>query len=139
MSIKSPLVVVAAAAAIAVPAAPAGGARTITITHETKGCHLWQLNDGNPKVNLTVALRAGATLRFVNNDIMPHRLIQQAGPKLTLRHAGMNRMSASRAVKFGHAGTYRFVTRAGEDYPWMKSMAKTIGKDNVLHLTVRVK
>jgi plastocyanin len=77
-------------------------------------------------------------VRFVNNDVMPHRLIKQAGPKLTLTHANMNRMSASTSVRFARAGTYRFTTKAGEDYPWMKMM-KTIGEDNVLHLTVHVK
>jgi hypothetical protein len=41
-------------------------------------------------------------------------------------------------VRFARAGTYRFTTKTGEDYPWMKSMAKTVGPDNVLHLTVRV-
>jgi hypothetical protein len=102
-----------------------------------KGCHMWQLNNGSPKVNLSMAVKAGTTMRFVNNDVMPHRLIQQAGQKLTLTHANMNRMSASTSVKFTKAGTYRFTTKAGEDYPWMKSM-KTIGEDNVLHLTVHV-
>lgn len=139
MSMKSSFVLLAAAAAIAVPAASAGGPPTITISHQTKGCHRWQLNDGNPKVNLSIAVKAGTTLRFVNNDVMPHRLIQKAGPKLTLTRADMNRMSASTSVKLARAGTYRFTTKAGEDYPWMKSMAKTIGEDNVLHLTVRVK
>jgi plastocyanin len=138
MSIKSSSALVAAAAAVAVPVASAGGAPTITISHQMKGCHMWQLNAGNPKVNLGVAVKAGTTLRFVNNDVMPQRLIQQAGPKLTLMHANMSRMSASTSVKFAHAGTYRFTTKAGEDYVWMKSM-KTIGADNVLHLTVHVK
>jgi plastocyanin len=138
MSIRTSGLLVAAAAAVAVPAAPAAGAQTITISHETKGCHMWQLNDGNPKVNLSLTSRRGATLRLVNNDVMPHRLIQQAGPKLTLTHADMNRMSASMSVTFRRAGTYRFTTKAGDDYPWMKSMAKTIGPDNVLRLTVRV-
>jgi plastocyanin len=139
MSIKSSLVLVAAAAAIAVPAASAAGTTMITISHQTKGCHMWQLDNGNLKVNLSLAVKAGATLRFVNDDVMPHRLIQQAGPKVALRHANMNRMSASTSVKFMHAGTYRFTTKAGEDYSWMKSMAKTIGEDYVLHLTVHVR
>jgi plastocyanin len=137
MSIKSSLAFVAAAGAIAVPAASAGGSPTVTISHQMKGCHMWQLNNGSPKVNLSMAVKAGTTMRFVNNDVMPHRLIQQAGQKLTLTHANMNRMSASTSVKFTKAGTYRFTTKAGEDYPWMKSM-KTIGEDNVLHLTVHV-
>ena len=138
MSIRSSGLLVAAVAAVAASAAPAAGAQTITISHVTKGCHMWQLNDGNPKVNLSLTVKRGATLHFVNNDIMPQRLIQQGGPKLTLTHANMNRMSASMSVKFRRAGTYRFTTKGGDDYPWMKAMAKTIGPDNVLHLTVRV-
>ena len=35
-------------------------------------------------------------------------------------------------------GVYRFTTKAGEDYRWAGSM-KTVGEDNVLQLTVRVK
>jgi plastocyanin len=140
MSIKGSVVLLVAAAGLAVPAASAGAAATITISHQMKGCHMWQLNDGNPKVNLSIAIKRGTTLRVVNNDVMPHRLIQQTGPKLTLVRANMNlnRMSASTSVKFARDGTYRFTTKAGEDYPWMKSM-QTIGADNVLHLTVRVR
>jgi plastocyanin len=137
MSIKGSVVLLVAAAGLAVPTASAGAAATITISHQMKGCHMWQLNDGNPKVNLSIAIKRGTTLRVVNNDVMPHRLIQQTGPKLTLVRANMNRMSASTSVKFARAGTYRFTTKAGEDYPWTKSM-QTIGADNVLHLTVRV-
>jgi plastocyanin len=138
MSIKGSVVLLVAAAGLAAPTASAGAAATITISHQMKGCHMWQLNDGNPKVNLSIAIKRGTTLRVVNNDVMPHRLIQQTGPKLTLVRANMNRMSASTSVKFARAGTYRFTTKAGEDYPWMKSM-QTIGAGNVLHLTVRVR
>jgi plastocyanin len=139
MSIKRSLVLAVAAMAVAVPAASAGGATTtITISHQMKGCHMWQLANANPKVNLAVTVKAGTVIRFVNNDIMPHRLIEQAGPRVTLVKPNMNKMSASTSVRFSHAGVYRFTTKAGEDYPWLKSM-KTIGEDNVLHLTVRVK
>jgi plastocyanin len=139
MSIKSTLLPVVTAALVAVPPAAAGRAATVTISHQLKGCHMWQLNNGNPRASLSMALKAGTTVRFVNDDIMPHRLIQQAGPKLALKRADMNRMSASMSVTFAHPGTYRFTTKAGKDYPWMKSMAKTMGEDNVLHLTVHVK
>jgi plastocyanin len=138
MSIKRTVLLVVAAAIVAVSQASAGGSTTITISHQTKGCHMWQVGNANPKVNLSVTVKAGTALRFVNNDVMPHRLIQQAGPKLTLVRPNMNRMSVSTSVKLAHSGVYRFTTKAGEDYPWMKSM-KTIGEDNVLHLTVHVK
>jgi hypothetical protein len=48
----------------------------------------------------------------------------------------MRHMSASVRVTLGKPGTYRFTTKAGEDYPGMSM--KTIGEDNVLRLTVRV-
>jgi hypothetical protein len=50
----------------------------------------------------------------------------------------MNRLSAVATVKFGHAGTYRFTTKPGEDYKLFAGH-KTIGEDYVLHLTVHVK
>jgi hypothetical protein len=131
------LLVFAAAALLIVPAASAS-TTTITISHQTKGCHMWQVGSANPKVSLSLTLTAGTVLRFVDNDIMPHRLIQQAGPKLALVKPNMKPMSASTSVKLAHPGVYRFTTKAGEDYPWMRSM-KTIGEDNVLHLTVHVK
>ena len=138
MSIKRMLPFVVALALLAVSSASAARTTTITISHQMKGCHMWQVANGNPKVNLSVTVKAGTVLRIVNNDIMPHRLIQQAGPKLRLTRPNMNRMSASTSLKLAHAGVYRFTTKAGEDYAWMKSM-KTIGEDNVLHMTVHVK
>jgi len=134
---KRTLLVLAATALLIVPSASAA-TTTITISHQTKGCHMWQVGSANPKVSLSLTVTAGTALRFVNNDVMPHRLIQQAGPKLTLVRPNMKRMSATTSVKLAHPGVYRFTTKAGEDYPWMKSM-KTIGEDNVLHLTVHVK
>lgn len=138
MSINRTLLLGAATALVAVSQAAAGTPTTITISHQMKGCHMWQVGNANPRVSLSVTVKAGTTLRFVDNDVMPHRLIQQAGPKLILVRPNMNRMSASTSVKLVHPGVYRFTTKAGEDYSWVKSM-KTIGEDNVLHLTVHVK
>ena len=103
-----------------------------------RGCDVWQLGNGPPKVTLSATLARGARLRVENDDIMPHVLIQLSGPKLKLTHANMNRLGASTTVVFARQGMYRFITAVGEDNPWMKSMGKTIGNDNVLHLTVRV-
>src|SRR3982751_199262 len=80
---KRTLLVLAATALLIVPGASAA-TTTITISHQTKGCHMWQLGSANPKASLSLTVTAGTALRFVNNDVMPHRLIQQAGPKLTL-------------------------------------------------------
>jgi hypothetical protein len=53
-------------------------------------------------------------------------------------HPKMIKMASSATVKLTQKGLYRFTTKAGEDYAWAGSM-KTVGEDNVLRLTVRVK
>jgi plastocyanin len=138
MSIKRTTMLAAATALLAVSPAAAGSGATITISHEMKGCHMWQLGSGKLTPNLTVTLKAGTALRFVNNDIMPHRLVQTSGPKLALVHANMNQLSAVAMAKLTRKGTYRFTTKPGEDYAMFVGH-KTIGKDYVLHLTVHVK
>jgi hypothetical protein len=68
---------------------------------------------------------------------MSHQLIKKSGPTVT--YSGlhtMKHMGATLKLTFPHAGTYRFTTKAGEDY--MKGV-KTIGEDNVLTLTVTVR
>ena len=119
-------------------AAPAGGGATITIRHQMRGCHSWSFNSGPFKASQSVSVKAGTVLRFTNNDVMPHKLVQAAGPKVRLAHPSMIKMASSATVKLTQKGVYRFTTKAGEDYAWAGSM-KTVGEDNVLHLTVRVK
>ena len=138
MSIMRTFPLLVAAALVSVSPAAAGSTATITISHEMKGCHMWQLGGGKLTPNLIATLKAGTVLRFVNNDIMPHKLIQSGGPKLMLAHANMNHLSAISTVKLTAKGTYRFTTKPGEDYKLFAGH-KTIGEDYVLHLTVHVK
>ena len=138
MSTKKTILLGLAASLIAASPAAAAGTATITISHEMKGCHMWQLGNGKLTPNLTATLKAGTVLRFVNNDIMPHRLIQSGGPKVTLVHPNMNHLSAIASVKLAHRGTYRFTTKPGEDYKIFAGH-ETIGEDYVLHLTVHVR
>ena len=115
--------------------APAKAA--VTIRHQTRGCHSWSINGGASRVSLTTTLARRGTIRFVDNDVMPHKLVKTSGP--AVRYVGnpsMRHMSASVSVTFARAGTYRFTTKAGEDYPGVH--VKTIGEDNVLRLTVKV-
>jgi len=118
--------------------APAGGTATIAIRHAMHGCHTWAFNSGPFKPSLSVNVSSGTVVRVTNNDVMPHKLIQTAGPRVRLIHQNMSKMASSATVKLTTKGVYRFTTKAGEDYPWATSM-KTVGEDNVLHLTVRVK
>ena len=135
---KATLSLVAAGALALAAAAPAAETATITINHQMRGCHAWSINNGPHQPTLAVNVKAGTKLRFVNDDIMPHKLIQTSGPKLRLAHANMNHMSASMSVRLAQKGVYRFTTKTGEDYKSMAAM-KTIGEDYVLRLTVHVK
>ena len=116
----------------AVASSPQG---TLTTRHQMRGCHAWSFNGGAYKASLKIKLARGTTLKVIDNDVMPHKLIQLAGPNATLVAAGMSQMSAQAKVTFAKKGTYRFTTKAGEDY--MNGM-KTIGADNVLRLTLVV-
>jgi plastocyanin len=109
---------------------------TITIRHQMRGCHSWSVNNGPYKVAQSIAIKRGSAITFVDNDVMPHKLIRTSGPALKLpASAAMNKMGASTRVVFSTPGTYKFTTKPGEDY--MKGVM-TIGEDNVLHLTVVV-
>lgn len=127
-----------AAALVLAPGAGAGSTATITISHQMRGCHSWSLGSGPIQPSLSVRMSPGTTLRFRNDDVMPHRLIQTAGPRLHVVHPNMNKMSSVASTKLIKKGVYRFTTKAGEDFPWASSM-ETTGEDHVLHLTVRVK
>ena len=137
------VILVASLTAIAVVAATAsaGTARSpssakIVIRHQTRGCHVWSLNNGAYRAVLSVTLARGGTITFVDNDVMFHKLVKTSGP--AVRYVGnpkMSKIGASTKAVFSKAGTYRFTTKAGEDY--MKGV-KTVGEDNVLKLSVKV-
>jgi plastocyanin len=137
--IRGAVLALAALSALAVTsAADAHSTATVTIRHQMRGCHSWSFNSGPFKASQSVTVKTGTVLRFTNNDVMPQKLVQAAGPKMRLVHPNMLKMASSATVKLTQKGLYRFTTRAGEDYAWAGSM-QTAGEDNVLHLTVRVK
>ena len=117
--------------------ASAHAPQTITIRHKMRGCHAWSFASGPYKATLKIRVDRDATLRFVNNDVMPHKLVQLAGPKTGIAKANMNHVGAVAVLMFPRAGVYKFGTKAGEDYKGMEP--KTIGEDNVLRLTVVVR
>ena len=109
----------------------------ITIRHQMRGCHTWAVNGGAYGATQKTTLARGGTITFVDNDVMPHKLVLTSGPAVRYHSSpAMRHMSASVRVTFRNSGVYKFITKAGEDYPGM--MMKTIGEDNVLRLTVRV-
>src|SRR5918911_1251312 len=89
---------------------------TLTIRHQTRGCHAWSFNGGAYKASLKIKLAPGTTLKVIDNDVMPHKLVQLAGPKTKLIAPAMSHMSAQAKVILAKKGTYKFTTKPGEDY-----------------------
>ena len=113
----------------------------VLIQHKAHGCHTWSVNGGMMAATRSTRVATGGSVTFMNNDVMPHKLILTSGPAVkfvgnaTMSHM-MGHMGASLKVTFPRAGTYRFTTKFGEDYKGVT--LKTTGEDNVLHLTVTV-
>jgi hypothetical protein len=130
--------VLAAGLVLAAPATSHAGGPVLIIRHQMRGCHAWSLGaSGAAKVSQTVWLKRGVHLEIGNNDVMPQKLVQLAGPRTGLPEgASMNKVGAMVEVRFPRAGVYRFTTKAGEDYS--KGM-RTIGPDNTLKLRVIVR
>ena len=123
------------ALAVAGSALAAPNNATITIKHQTRGCHNWSLDGKTWHASQSLTLVRGAVLAVVDNDVMPHKLIQLSGPKAALAGVAMKHIGATAHIGFPVKGTYVFTTKAGEDY--LKGI-KTIGEDNVLKLVVKV-
>ena len=112
--------VVAAPAAAQPAAAPAPPTLAMQIRHQMKGCHAWAFNGGPYRATQKIQVPVGATLKVVDDDIMPHTLVQLGGPTASIVGAEMAKMNASSTVTFAKPGVYRFTTKAGEDYPSME-------------------
>ena len=109
---------------------------SIVIQHVMRGCHAMVVNGQMPMTpNATLRLTPGSTLKIVDNDVMPHKLVQVGGPAAALSGASMAHMGATSTVTFPKAGTYSLTTRAGEDYT---QGIKTVGEDNTLKIRVTV-
>jgi plastocyanin len=124
-----------ATAGVVAEASPSPGNAVVTIHHQVQHCHAWSVNGGPFAASQKLSLHRGGTITFANNDVMPHRLIELAGPRVTMPGA-MNHTGATTKLTFARLGVYRFKTLAGEDY---MSGIKTTGEDNVLMLTVTVR
>jgi plastocyanin len=167
---KTLILTATALAALAAAAAAASGtvqpAPTLTIRHQTVGCHSWSLNGGSYRVGQTVRLREGQSLRVVNRDSHTHRLVQLSGgslaytaePQLPLRGPASAAMplppdpdapaaaaasdgtlgskGASVLVTFHEAGTYVLTTAAGDAFAGAEIASN--GPDNTLILRVLV-
>jgi len=110
---------------------------TVTIQHARKGCHTWAIGKGQQKAAVRTAVARGTALVFVNNDVMPHKVVKKSGPAVVFSgNPGLNKAAAHVKVVLAKPGVYTFSTVAGED--WVKGV-ETVGEDNVLKLVVTVK
>ena len=128
---------VVAALALAGAASASAPHASIVIRHQVHGCHTWSVDGHAYKAAQSLKIERGTIVTVKNNDVMPHTLVRVHGPAVSVSHPAMTHMGAVARIVFAKAGVYRFVTRAGEDYPGMDGM-KTVGEDNVLRLTVTV-
>ncbi|HET8894254.1 MAG TPA: hypothetical protein VFM96_09180 [Gaiellaceae bacterium] len=135
---KRSLIILAAGIAVIAVVAPAGAGNNVSITirHQTVGCHAWAIGSGKYAAFQTLTVARGTTLTFTNNDVMPHTLAQLAGPVVALQTPRMAKMHARATIAFTKPGSYVFGTKPGEDY---MSGVKTTGPDNVLKLVMIVK
>jgi hypothetical protein len=110
-------------------------AASLVIEHATAGCHNWSLNGAPMAPHQVARLQHGNGITITDNDVMPHTLVQLAGPTATMASVDMASAGAQSTVTFPTAGVYKFSTKAGEDYT---SGVVTTGDDHVLTLTVYV-
>lgn len=101
-----------------------------------RGCHAWGLAGSATKASLKITASRGQVIKVIDNDVMPHRLIQVSGPKVRIQTPNMHKLGAHAQFSLAGKGVYTFKTRAGEDYPGMEM--HTVGPDNVLRLTIVV-
>lgn len=130
------------AAAVALAAVPAGGAAIasptirMAIVHVVHGCHAWSTVSRivGPSRRMTVARGTRLVIRV--NCPMDFVFVQTAGPKLRLGN-GRSYAGTRRTIVFAKAGLYKL--RAKNVQTSEERGLDTLGPDNTLTLTVRVK
>src|SRR5438874_9921119 len=72
-------ILAAVLAAGALGSASAPRSLAITIRHQTHHCHTWAVGSGAYKASLSVKVARGGSIRFTNDDVMPHKLVKLSG------------------------------------------------------------
>jgi len=134
---KLVLVLAVAVGLSVVPMAIASPAVRLTIVHFVRGCHVWGTVDGQPLgPSHTISLRRGAGLQIRVNCPMGFDFSQQAGPALALGDP-RSAPGTVRTIVFAKAGLYRL--QAVNVETSTQQGLQTLGPDNTLRLTVRVR
>jgi len=120
----------------AAPGALASPTVRLTIVHVLHGCHAWGTSDSQPLGPArTVTIQRGGKLAIRINCPMSFSVVQLAGPKIAT--PALWQPGTGQVLAFAKRGVYRFQATST-----MSSEAmglQTLGPDNVLVLTVRVR
>ena len=127
---------IAVAAPPAVTAATRAPTIAMSIVHFVRGCHVWSKGSKVLGPATTITTKPGARLTIRISCPMDFDLVQTAGPRLAL---GRPRLVAgtTRTIVFRKAGVYKLVAKNVQTSEEVG--LETLGEDNTLRLTVRVR
>lgn len=108
----------------------------MSIVHVLRGCHVWALGSKQLGPTAIVTVKPGTKLKLRVNCPMDFEIVQTAGPKVALGDPRFY-TGSTRVIVFKKAGVYRFV---GTNLQTSDEVGlETLGDDNSLKLTIRVK
>jgi hypothetical protein len=73
-------------------------AASLVIQHTSAGCHNWSLNGSALATHQIARLQHGNGITVTDDDVMPHELIQTAGPAAQMAGMEMGTMGAQSTV-----------------------------------------
>ena len=129
--------VLLAAAIFALTAGPVAASPTVRmeIVHYFRGCHVWRTSKELGPAG-TITLKRGTRLEIRLNCPMDFDFAQTAGPKLALGNP-RTYQGQSRVIAFSKPGLYGLAAKNVQSSDEVG--LETLGPDNTLTLTVRVK
>jgi hypothetical protein len=138
MRLRLALVLILAAALSAASSAAATQAPTIalSIVHYVRGCHVWSAPSRVLGPTTVITVKPGTRLKIRVSCPMDFDVRQIAGPRLALGGARWY-TGATRALVFRKLGVYKLVAKNVQTSD--EAGLETLGEDNVLRLTVRVR
>lgn len=108
----------------------------MAIVHAVRGCHAWTLGSKKMGAAPKLTVRRGTRLVIRVSCPMDFDFVQTAGPRLNLTPA-RTYAGTTRTIVFRKAGVYRL--RAKNVQTSEERELHTLGPDNTLTLTIRVK
>jgi hypothetical protein len=127
---------VSAAKATAVAVSSRVSVVSMSIVHVLRGCHVWALSSKQLGPTATVTVKPGTKLKLRVNCPMDFDIVQVAGPRLALGDPRFY-TGSTRVIVFKKAGLYRFAAKNVQTSDEVG--LETLGDDNGLRLTIRVK